>query len=152
LDGLAQESGALLRPIIECFELLEYFRKDPKRIEEAIEGRLPPAGVIAKKIKGSLKGLRDYLNTNASHFSLTPEAMLHLINWGDGSIRLKQPYVESVLKRNLETLFLILLLLSSEAIKCLNSHRCLPQTMLDCFNRWRETGLKTLVSQFRNLI
>ena len=29
LDGLAQEAGALLRPAIECFELLDYFYTDP---------------------------------------------------------------------------------------------------------------------------
>ena len=152
LDGLAQESGALLRPTIECFELLEYFRKDPKRIEEAIEDRLPRAGQIAKKINENLKKLRDYLNKNASHFSLTPGAMLHLINWRNGNVKLKQLYMESVLKRNLETLFLILLLLSSEAAKCLNSHGCLCQPILDRFNRWRENDLKTITPQFKDSI
>ena len=152
LDGLAQESGALLRPTIECFELLEYFRKDPKRIEEAIENKLPSAGIIAKKIKGSLKALRDHLNKNASHFSLTPGAMLHLINWRNGNVKLKQPYVESVLRRNLETLFLILLLLSSEAAKCLNSHEYLPRPILDRFNRWRKSGLKIISPQFKDSI
>lgn len=32
LDGLAQEAGALLRPAIECFELLDYFYADPERV------------------------------------------------------------------------------------------------------------------------
>ena len=152
LDGLAQESGALLRPTIECFELLEYFRKDPKRIEQAIEDRLPKAGQIAKEINGNLKKLRDYLNKNASHFSLTPGAMLHLINWRNGNVKLKQPYVESVLRKNLETLFLILLLLSSEAAKCLNSHEYLPRPILDRFNRWRKSGLKIISPQFKDSI
>ena len=49
LDGLAQEAGALLRPAIECFELLDYFYADPKGIQEALENRLPPAGNRAKK-------------------------------------------------------------------------------------------------------
>ena len=49
LDGLAQEAGALLRPAIECTELLDYFCTDPKRIKEALENKLPSAGDIAKK-------------------------------------------------------------------------------------------------------
>ena len=59
LDGLAQESGALLRPAIECFELLDYFYADPKRIKEALENKLPSAGNIAKKINGKHKKLRE---------------------------------------------------------------------------------------------
>ena len=49
LDGLAQEAGAILRPAIECTELLDYFCTDPKRIKEALENKLPSAGDIAKK-------------------------------------------------------------------------------------------------------
>lgn len=41
LDGLAQEGGALFRPLVEVQELLIYFLLDPKRIEEALEERLP---------------------------------------------------------------------------------------------------------------
>ena len=107
LDGLAQEAGALLRPTIECIELLEYFRKDPKKIEEAIEGKLPPAGDIAKKIDGRLKGLRDYLNRNASHFSFTPGARLHLIDWRNENVKLKPYYKQynlSLLNKEIETL------------------------------------------------
>ena len=44
LDALAQEAGALLRPLIEALQLLTYFRLDPSRVEEALDGRLPKAG------------------------------------------------------------------------------------------------------------
>src|SRR5260370_24572952 len=50
LDGLAQEAGALLRPVIETLELLIYFWKDPSRVDEAIDEKLPSAGEIAQKI------------------------------------------------------------------------------------------------------
>lgn len=62
LDALAQEAGALFRPLIECLELLIYFRLEPSRINEALEDRLPKAGEIAQKIKGECKDLRDHLN------------------------------------------------------------------------------------------
>ena len=78
LDGLAQEGGALFRPVVETLELLIYFWKDPARVDEAIEGNLPPAGKIAQKIEGNLKGLRDFLNSHASHFSFTYESLQHI--------------------------------------------------------------------------
>jgi hypothetical protein len=62
IDGLAQEAGALLRPFLEAFEKMVYFNEDRSRIEEAINGRLPSAGEIAKRIQGPFKCLRDHLN------------------------------------------------------------------------------------------
>ena len=55
LDAVAQEAGALLRPILEAYELLIYFRLEPSRVDQAIDGRLPSAGQIAKKIEGKFK-------------------------------------------------------------------------------------------------
>lgn len=78
LDGIGQEAGALLRPILECLELLVYLNEDPARIREAKEERLPKAGIIAKKIGGKLKGLRDHLSQHASHLSLKDESIQHL--------------------------------------------------------------------------
>jgi hypothetical protein len=71
LEGLAQEAGALLRPTIECFELLVFFYQDPTRIELALKNKLPEAGKIAKTIQGKFQGLRIYLNTYASHMSVS---------------------------------------------------------------------------------
>jgi hypothetical protein len=62
LDSLAQESGALVRPLVETLELLTYFRLDPKRAMEATERDLPKAGQIAKRIGSEHKSLRGYLN------------------------------------------------------------------------------------------
>lgn len=50
LDGLAQESGAIFRVLIESLELLQYLREDPQRVIEVLENRLPQAGVIAQRI------------------------------------------------------------------------------------------------------
>lgn len=47
---------------------------DPSRIIEIEEDRLPRAGVIAKRIDGKLKDLRDHLSEHASHFAITPSA------------------------------------------------------------------------------
>ena len=45
LDGHAQEGGALLRPMIEYCELLTFFAEDPTRVELALSGALPSAGM-----------------------------------------------------------------------------------------------------------
>ncbi len=118
LDALAQEAGALLRPLLDCLELLTYFRLDPTRINEAIEDHLPQAGVIAQRIEGKFKGLRDYLNTHASHLSLSPEAMAHLADFRAGRLRPVQPYNEAVLRGNLRTLLAVLIWLAIEAVNC----------------------------------
>ena len=62
LDGLAQEAGALLRPLIECIELMAYLRDNPQRVDEVLEERLPSAGEIGKRIHGKFQELRNYLN------------------------------------------------------------------------------------------
>jgi len=151
LEGLAQESGALLRPTIECFELLEYFYQDPKRIEKALKGKLPSAGEIAQKIKGKFKDLRNHLNVHASHLSIAPESMVHLINWNEGSFKIKQVYSESVLKTNLSTLFCFLFFLCTSAAKCLDECNLLSDTIVHRINKWRQKGLQivkpTLVSK-----
>ena len=118
LDALAPEAGALFRPLIECLELLIYFRLDPPRINEALEDRLPKAGVIAQRIEGKFKGLRDYLNTHASHLSLSSEAMMHLVDFYAGRLRPVQAHNASVLRQNLTTLLAVLVWLAIEAANC----------------------------------
>jgi hypothetical protein len=39
----------LLRPILEAYELLIYFRLEPSRVDQAIDGKLPSPGKRAKK-------------------------------------------------------------------------------------------------------
>lgn len=67
LDGLGQEAGALIRPMIEYTELLTYFGRFPEMTKLAIENRLPKAGERAKAIGGIYKQFRDHLNKEASH-------------------------------------------------------------------------------------
>jgi hypothetical protein len=118
LDGLAQEAGALLRPLLEGLELLAYFRLEPTRINEALESRLPKAGDIGRRIKGQFKDLRDYLNNHASHLSVNPEAMAHLVDLPAGQLRPVRSYNEGGLRRDLRTLLAILTWLSIEAVNC----------------------------------
>jgi hypothetical protein len=120
LDGLAQEAGALFRPLLEGLELLVYFRLEPTRINEALEERLPKAGDIARKIEGKFKGVRDHLNRHASHLSVAPEAMAHFIDFRAGWLRLVQPYNEGILRRNLRTLLAVLVWLAIEAVNCIS--------------------------------
>lgn len=142
LDGLAQEAGALLRPAIECFEFLDYFYADPKRIQEALENKLPSAGNIAKKINGKHRKLREYLNSTASHFSLNPMACTHLINWEKGSIRYYQEYNENVLRKNLWTLFSIMVFLVYSAVRCLTFNELIDRKLTKEIEEWKTSGLK----------
>lgn len=114
LDALAQEAGTLFRPLLECLELLTYFRLDPARIQEALEDRLPKAGVIAQRIDGKFKRLRDYLNTHASHVSVRPEAMAHLVDFKAGRLRPVQVHNVQVLRQNLRTLLTVLVYITIE--------------------------------------
>lgn len=119
LDSLAQESGALLRPLLEVQDLLIYFKDDPQRIDEALEGRLPTAGTIAQRIDGKYKEIRQHLNENASHFSFNPTAMRHLVEWGDMTFNVAQPSNTHVLKTNLHTLFCVFVGIAKAAVACL---------------------------------
>jgi hypothetical protein len=109
MDGLAQEAGALLRPLIETWEQLIFYHQEPKRVELALENKLPQAGEIAKKIGSELKGLRDYLNKNASHFSFEPDTLQPMAITYDGEN----------LKVNIRVLFTILWMTAREAAECL---------------------------------
>ncbi len=121
LDGLGQEAGALMRPLIEAFELLVYFRLEPTRVEEAIEGKLPPAGKRAKAIDGHFKKARDYWNANASHLSFTPDSIRHLLDFGEWQWRVAQPHNAEVLRRNLLFFFAVLMFVAIEAVNCIGT-------------------------------
>ncbi len=120
LDGLGQEAGALVRPLIETIELLVYFREDPKRCEQALNGTLPSAGQIGKQIQGKFKRMRDHYNINASHFSFNDYSVQHLIDWKKVTFKSSQLVNESTLKRNLDALFWFLIMLSAQATNCLH--------------------------------
>jgi len=121
LDGLAQEAGALLRPTLEAYELLVYFTLDRSRAEEAVAGRLPSAGTIAKRIGGSFMGLREHLNTNASHLAFTPYSMRHLVDYRTASLRTSQPFLPELLRENMEALFAILALFTAQCVPALET-------------------------------
>lgn len=142
LDGLAQEAGVLLRPAIECFEKLDYFYANPKRIQEALENKLPSAGNIAKKINGKLESLRKHLNSSASHFSFDPIAFMHLMNRKNGSLRYYQKFNEAVLRQNLWTLFCAMILLTCSAVKCLTFKNIFDVELGKEIEDWKESGLK----------
>jgi hypothetical protein len=118
LDGVAQEAGALFRLLVESLEVLMYFRSDRSRINEVLEGRLPKAGDIAKKIEGKFQGLREHLNEHASHLSLSADAMVHLIDLKTGRLKPVQGHHVSVLQRNLSALLGIMAWLAIEGGNC----------------------------------
>jgi hypothetical protein len=121
LDGLGQEAGALLRPMIEYAELLTYFRLHPEMVERALTGNLPSAGERAKAISGIYKHFREYLNENASHSSFGDASVAHLIDSKLMRLRKRQHMVPHVLDQNLIDLVVHLQLLLREALLDLES-------------------------------
>ena len=137
MDGLSQESGALLRPLLEVIELLTYLRLDPKRVEEVLTSKLPSAGNIAKIIDGKFKFLRDYLNEDASHFSFGFYSVFHLVDLEKSEIRSTESQSVEVLKRNLVTIASFFVFLMGEAMSCLYEAGYDASTLAQTFEQWR---------------
>lgn len=145
LDGLAQEAGALLRPLVECLELLTYFYNEPQRVNEALEEKLPSAGEIGKRIQGKFQNLRNYLNEHASHFSFAFESMSHLIDFNTGNWKVIQPYNKKVLKTNMTTLFAVLVLLLYQAANCLAYCGLFSTSLEERLNAFKKKGYTIFV-------
>ena len=97
LDGLAQQSGALLRPLVEVAEFLTYLHTDDRAEREFREDKLPSAGKIAKRINGQLKFLRDYLNEDASHLNFSFDSLRHIVEPGNPVVINTHPRFDAVL-------------------------------------------------------
>ena len=124
LDGLAQESGALLRPLIEVAEVLTYFQLDDRAEHEFKEGRLPSAGKIAQRIDRKVQHLRDYLNEDASHFSFSFDSLRHVVTPGDPvALNIHPRFHAHSFRENLKSLFTFLSLVLSAAVGCLAKTR-----------------------------
>jgi len=142
LDAIAQEAGALLRPILEAYELLIYFRLEPSRIDQAFDGKLPSPGKIAKEIGGEFQGLRDYLNANASHVSFNYEAAKHLFDYQTFEIKTFQTQSIDVFRNNLTTLNAVQVLVVAEAIRCLGIVGHNADSLLEEYEDWRLRSIK----------
>ena len=118
LDGLGQESGAMLRPLLECIETLEYLRVVPDAVGKALDGKMPGAGARAKKIGSIFQSLREYLNEHASHLDITADAMKHLIDLRKGRFKTIQQHNGLVLEQNLASLFMFVSALQRQATLC----------------------------------
>jgi hypothetical protein len=141
LDALAQESGALLRPLIESYELLVYFRQDMSRVDKVIDGKLPSAGKISGTISGDYEDLRKYLNDNASHFSYKSESIRHLF---DSNIKVQSLPTHSmkVFEVNLNYLNAFQVFIVFEAINCLLSAGYNADELADKIEQWHNNSIK----------
>lgn len=115
LEGLGQESGALLRPMIECVELLTYLRQYPEKAEDAVQNALPKAGKRAKAIEGIYQGLREHLNEHASHSSYSHFALSHLLT-PEFAFRKVQQFVPQVLDVNFRDFTVQLMLMQQQGV------------------------------------
>ena len=145
LDGLGQESGALLRPMIEYTELLTYFRRFPNKTERAAENHLPKAGERAKAVAGIYQGLRRHLNEHASHSSYSHHSLSHLLN-SNGSFRKIQQFSPTVLVRNVTDLAIQVWLLLQEAVLALQS--ILPSKTMEALATDADTLKERMINAF----
>lgn len=116
LDGLGQESGALLRPFIEYVELLTYLRKNPEMALRAAENDLPKAGERSKAIGGIYKDFRGHLNSHASHSSYSQYSLSHLLEPNTFRFKKLQRAVPEVLDVNVRDYAIQLYLLAHESV------------------------------------
>jgi hypothetical protein len=120
-DGLGQESGALLRPFLECVELIDYIRVVPAGVTEFMEDRLPKAGVRAQAIGSPLQGLRQHLNEHASHISIAYDSMSHIVDANTGVLRVRQPACWNSFVTNLSQHGDLAVMLATSAVRALES-------------------------------
>ena len=116
LDGLGQEAGALMRPMIEYAELLTYFRMFPESVEKASSNNLPKAGERAKAIGGIYKEFREHLNIHASHSSFSSHSLSHLLEPSTFKFKKLQRMVPLVLETNVRDIAVQLLLMLRESV------------------------------------
>jgi hypothetical protein len=121
LDGLGQETGALMRPMIEYAELLTYFRMFPSSVEQVASNTLPKAGERAKAIGGIYKDYREHLNEHASHSSFSSYAIAHLREPSTNRFKKLQRMVPHVLGTNLRDLVVLLMLFLRELVLALQT-------------------------------
>lgn len=146
LDGLAQESGALLRPLIETYELLVYFRQDKTRINQILENKLPSAGIIGQRISGDYHNLRTHLNDNASHFSYKMDSVQHLFD-ENAKIQPVPNHNLKVFRANLQLLNAFQIFVLFEAVNCLFEIEFDANVLVDKIEKWRDTCVKIFPSE-----
>ena len=142
IDALSQESGALLRPLIETNELLTYFRLDPSRISQARNNQLPKAGIIAQKINGQFQGLRNYLSDNASHFGFTMDSTLHLYDFNADSFRTVANHYPERFKYNISLVFIFTYFVLVECVYCLGCAQVSTDNIGHRIQKWYVNGMK----------
>jgi hypothetical protein len=141
LDGLAQEGGALLRPLVECVEKLEYLREDPRRAADATLAKMPTAGTIAEQIGSPYRCLRTYLNDHAAHFRFGYESVRHLIDWSAPTWVKQQPFMLGVLKVNLRAVLVFMSQLATQSAECLSTAKIEIGPLSERIERLRDVAL-----------
>ena len=143
LDGVAQEAGALLRPIIETHELLVYIRLDKSRIYQVIDDKLPSPGNIGKAISGNYQGLREHLNKSASHFSYKITSIRHLFD-KKARIRPIPDHSLNVLRTNLQVLITFQIFILREALNCLLEIGIDANALIGEMEEWHTIAVNTV--------
>jgi len=138
LDGLALEAGALMRTLIEGWQILIFFRLDPQRVKLAVDDNMPSAGDIAKaiddknhnEIKEALWELRKHYNQFSSHFSLQQKALAPISIFFDG---------ES-LRTNMRSLFTVIGQILYETAFCISVIHQIDSSLAERIDAFRENG------------
>jgi hypothetical protein len=99
-------------------------------------------GKEQKKISGEFQGLRNYLNTNASHVSFSYEAAKHLFDFQTSEIRAVQSQSIDVFKNNVITLNAVQVLIIAEALRCLQIIGYSEESIFEEYEDWRLKSIK----------
>lgn len=146
LDGLAQEAGALLRPLLEVIEMLSYVQ-DRAHLAGIMDGKKPSAGIIAKAVGSGFKDLREALSLHAAHLGLSDVSLGHVINFAAPMpiLTIVQPYREANVRKNLLELFTFAIRLAAETANCaVASGIDVDDEFRDRFDQCRDGCLRTL--------
>ena len=140
-DGLSQESGALLRPLVETYEMLVYIRHNPDRASDVLRENRPSAGEIAKDIGSEFHGLRKHLNSHASHLSFKEDAIRHLRDAESGLFIPIPVQSRSTFLKNLSTIYAFIAFVLFEYVSCLGSIGIEIDDLANRVEKWRDDGL-----------
>lgn len=141
LDGLGQEAGAVLRPLLEVIELLHFLRIAPAHVEELLDRRLRKAGLIAEAVDSDFHELRNSLSGHASHLGLSDIALGHVIRpdaTGALVLTVVQPFLERNCRINMQMALTFNLRLAIEVFNCANAAgNDMEDDVLDRFELFR---------------
>lgn len=142
MDGRGQESGALLRNLLEIIELIKYIRLDENRINQIKEDKLPSVGRRAQLIEGDFHSLRKHLNEHSSHFKLSYHTVSHIVDINENRVVPDQVIGKKILYENIYMLCNFISFLCREKILLIHERVQIPMELVISIDEVRENLIR----------